>query len=64
VHLIGVHLTGILWGVYLMGVHLFTGVHLLQGGLVNDLCAKLANSPSPELALEFAPLIHPGSLPE
>jgi hypothetical protein len=33
----------------------------------NDLCAKLstatphANSPSPELALEFAPPIHPGS---
>jgi hypothetical protein len=29
--------------------------------VVNDLCAKIprtANSPSPELALEFAPLIH------
>jgi hypothetical protein len=63
VYLMGVHLIGVfLMGVHLMGVHIFIGVHLLQACIsyrrTVDLCAPHANSPSLELALEFAPLIH------
>jgi hypothetical protein len=66
-HLIGVDLMGVyLIGVYFIGVDLIgmylMGVHLLWIISLNNLCAKLprhANSPSPELALEIAPPIHP-----
>ena len=45
---------------HLIGVYLMACITV--DNFTNDLCAKLpphANSPSPELALEFAPLIHP-----
>jgi hypothetical protein len=56
--LIGMHLVG----VDLMSVDLRCGFYRLVSygcarELLNDLCAKL---PSPELALEIAPLIHSG----
>jgi hypothetical protein len=78
VDLTGMHLRGVYrhvsyehasMGVYLMGVHL-TGMYLIgtyrrashwhtsTGGTVDN----FTNSPSPELALEFAPLIHPEDL--
>jgi hypothetical protein len=55
-------------GVHLIGMHIFIGVHLLQAciyqgnWIISFVCEVTphANSPSPELALEFAPLIHPG----
>jgi hypothetical protein len=61
----GVHLTGMYFiGIYGRACHRRV---FLPGRTVdnftNDLCAKLgshANSPSPEIALEFAPPIHPG----
>ena len=62
-----------LMGVYLMGVHL-TGVYLIGTygrashgrAYLLQACREAVdtphvNSPSPELALEFAPLIHPGA---
>jgi hypothetical protein len=67
--LIGMHLVGVdpmgvyLIGVDLIGMHLI-GMHLLQ---VDNFTKRFvcevtphANSPSPELALEIAPLIHSG----
>jgi hypothetical protein len=67
-HLMGVYLMGVhLTGVYLIGTYgraSLTGVHLPGElwiiSLVNDSCAKLPRTA--RLALEFAPLIHPGKI--
>jgi hypothetical protein len=69
--LIGMHLVGVNLSVYLIGVY-FIGVHLRhashgRASPVDNFTKQFvcevtphANSPSPELALEIAPPIHPG----
>src|SRR5436305_1393139 len=70
VHLMGMYLIGVhLMGVYFLSMHLI-GVYLMacisyrrELSIIstNDFVCEVtphANSPSPELAIEFAPLIH------